>query len=177
MSDDKQDNLRSKPEQDRSPRIPPPGRWAEAMDELIEEAMRAGAFDNLSGKGKPLKLHMNPYSPGTELAYQLLKDNNYTLPWIRDRQEIFVVIDSLREEIGREWTRYHSEYRVAQGEMIRLSLSLEWQRKQVAWENKIQLINDQISELNLKQPLEILEVLKLTLAGELKRAGASSELA
>lgn len=171
-----QDNPASKSEKDKSPRHPSPGRWAETMDDLIEEAMRAGVFDNLPGRGKPLKLPKNPYAPGTELAYQLLQDNNYTLPWIRDRQETFMVVDSLREEISREWTRYHSEYRVAQDETIRMSLSLAWYRKQETWGKKIQGINDRIAELNLKQPSETLEILKLTLHGELQRVGASREL-
>ncbi len=36
-------------------------RRARGIDEIIRQAMREGAFDNLPGKGKPLELIENPY--------------------------------------------------------------------------------------------------------------------
>lgn len=164
-------------QEERRVSVPLPGRWSEVMDELIEEAMRSGAFDNLPGHGKPLKLTKNPFAPGTELAYQLLKDNNYTLPWIAERQVVLDEIESLRAEIGRLWGRYQAEYRPARSKLVRQSLSLDWDRHLEYWQERIVKINKQIANVNLKQPGEKLEILKLTLENELTRAGASRHLA
>lgn len=157
--------------------VPLPGRWSEVMDELIEEAMRAGVFDDLPGYGKPLKMTNNPYAPGTELAYQLLKDNNYTLPWIAERQQVLEEIAGFRADIGRIWLRYQAEYQPARSEMVRQSLRLGWGRYLAYWQDRIEKINKRIADVNLKQPGEKLEILKLTLENELTRVGAPRELA
>lgn len=34
----------------------PPASWKDMVEESIEEAIRSGVFDNLPGRGKPLKL-------------------------------------------------------------------------------------------------------------------------
>lgn len=170
------DDVDGKPPEEELPRIPPAGRWADVMDELIEDAMRAGAFDNLPGHGKPLKLHNNPHAPGTELAYQLLKDNNYTLPWISERQAILADIEKLREDIERTWSRFRAEYLVAQSELVQLALVSGWQERQEGWQERTRQLNIRISDLNLKQPGESFEVLKVTLKGELDRAGATRDL-
>jgi hypothetical protein len=177
MAEKKEERRDGAPKEERKSSVPLPGRWSEVMDELIEEAMRAGAFDDLPGHGKPLKLIKNPYAPGTELAYQLLKDNNYTLPWIAERQVILEEIEKLRAEIGRLWRRYQAEYQPARSEFVRQSLSLGWESHLESWQERIVKINKQIADLNLKQPGEQLEILKLTLENELARVGASHQLA
>ena len=151
-------------------------RLTTSMDDLIEEAMREGVFDNLPGRGKPLKLSKNPYAAEAELAYQLLKDNNYTLPWIAERNDLLVKINEIREEIGRVWARYQAEYQVAQGETIRMGLAQGWNRHLDQWQAEINKLNKAIGDVNLKQPGEKLEILKLTLEHELKRAGAGRDL-
>ena len=176
MGEDKPDEPDQNPEEESLPRIPPPGRWADVMDEVIVEAMRSGAFDNLPGRGKPLKLPNNPHAPGTELAYQLLKDNNYTLPWISERNELIAAVNALRGDLSQVWLRYHAEYQVARSETVLMALSVDWLKRQEAWQERIEKLNGRIANLNLKQPGEGFEILKLTLAGELKRAGASDDL-
>jgi hypothetical protein len=176
MNEDKADNTDKGPEGENQRRIPRPGEWSEVMDELFEEAMRDGAFEDLPGWGKPLKLSRNPFAPEEELAYQLLKDNNYTLPWIAERNEAYSLIERFREEVGPAWRRYQAEYRVAQGETIRMSLSLGWREQLARWQEQIDKLNRLIAQANLKQPANQLEILKLDLKGELARAGASEEL-
>ncbi|MCI0395421.1 MAG: DUF1992 domain-containing protein [Chloroflexi bacterium] len=157
--------------------IPPPGEWATAMDEIIEEAMRQGAFDNLPGQGKPLNLSQNLYASDRELAYQLLKDNDYTLPWIAARNQVLARVELFREEVSRVARQYQAEYRVAQSETIRLGLAAGWQRHLVQWQERIADINQAIANVNLKQPDTRLEIFKLTLERELARAGAAETLA
>ena len=176
MAEEKPDEPVENSEDKPLPRIPSPGGWADAIDEVIEEAMRAGAFDNLPGRGKPLKLNTNPHAPETDLAYQLLKDNDYTLPWIAERKEVIAAIDALRDDISLVWQRYYAEFRVTRSDTVRMALSLDWLKRQEAWQERIKKINQRIADVNLKQPGERFEILKLTLDGELTRAGATGDL-
>jgi hypothetical protein len=58
-------------------------------EEKIRQALEAGEFRNLRGAGKPLRLDDNPYEPeGWGVAFTLLKNNGYTLPWIEESKEI-----------------------------------------------------------------------------------------
>ena len=145
-------------------------------EEVIEEAMRSGAFDDLPGRGKPLKLLNNPYAPGTELAYQLLRDNQYTLPWISERTSLLARIESLRAEISASWTAYHAEYRASSDDSLHLAVAQEWQQQLLLWAELIADLNKEIATLNLKQPAGQLEILKLSFTAELARAGARPAL-
>jgi DnaJ family protein C protein 28 len=72
-------------------------------EEKIREAMQVGVFDNLPGKGKPLKLDENPYEdPDRRLAHHLLRSQGFTLPWIAMRLEIQADIDRLRRDMAAE---------------------------------------------------------------------------
>jgi DnaJ family protein C protein 28 len=154
----------------------PPARWKDMAEEVIEEAIRSGAFDDLPGRGKPLKLHNNPYAPGTELAYQLLRDNQYTLPWISERASVLARIESLRDELSQSWTGYYGEYQALSDDSHRLTLAQEWQQLLVLWAELIVDLNQEIATLNLKQPAGQLEIMKLSLTAELARADARPNL-
>lgn len=154
----------------------PPARWRDVAEEAIEEAIRSGAFDDLPGRGKPLNLINNPYAPGSELAYQLLKDNQYTLPWISERAGLLARIQNLRDDITSSWAAYQAEYRSAVDNSQRLALIQEWSALLVSWEEAITSLNKDIATVNLKQPGDQLEILKLTLENELERARARRTL-
>ncbi len=94
-------------------RIPLMSKWVRIVDDLINEAVSEGLFDNLPGQGKPLKLSTNPYSQESDLAFELLKKNEYTLPWIAERSQLLTEIEELREEIGRLWAEYTQDYQLA----------------------------------------------------------------
>ena len=154
----------------------PPARWRDLAEEAIEEAIRSGAFDNLPGRGKPLNLLTNPYAPGTELAYQLLKDNQYTLPWISERVSVLARIQELRDEIASSWRGYAEEYGLAGDDNQRLGLVQKWSALVISWEERIGAMNKEIATVNLKQPGDGLEILKLALNRELEQAGARRAL-
>jgi len=66
----------------------------------IQEAMEQGLFDNLPGRGKPLDLsdEDNPFVPrDMRLAYRMLRQHGYVLPWIDDRKDL----ERKRSEIER----------------------------------------------------------------------------
>lgn len=65
------------------------------VEERIQAAMQAGAFDNLPGKGRPLQLNENPFVPQElRLAYKVLADANYAPDWI----ELDKKVRTLREQ-------------------------------------------------------------------------------
>ena len=51
-------------------------KWETIAERKIREAMAEGAFDNLSGKGRPLNLEEDPYEdPSLRMAHRLLRNN------------------------------------------------------------------------------------------------------
>ena len=156
--------------------VPPLTRWSNVMDDIIDEAIRDGFFDDLPGKGKPLNLTKNPFSADTELAHELLKANDYTLPWIAERAALLEAIAGFRGQINQTWTTYRKEYDLSKSETISTSLALGWDRHIHQWSSEIRDINKRISEANLKLPGQQLEIMKLNLDSELARYGADREL-
>ena len=70
------------------------------IEEHLRKAIEEGKFDNLPGKGKPLHLdEANPHAdPEWELAYHMLKECGFSLPWIETIHEIEKDIDAARKE-------------------------------------------------------------------------------
>src|SRR3990172_10749312 len=74
------------------------------IEEIIQQAIKDGAFDNLPGKGKPLNLEDNPFiDPEWQLAYHLLKQNGFAPQFIEERQAIEVELAAAREALARSW--------------------------------------------------------------------------
>jgi DNA-binding transcriptional regulator GbsR (MarR family) len=64
------------------------------IDERIKQAMDAGEFDNLAGKGKPIDLRAYFETPeDLRLAYSILKSNNF----VPEEVEILREIDGLKK--------------------------------------------------------------------------------
>ncbi len=142
----------------------------ELIDELIQESMEKGYFDNLPGKGKPLNLQRNPYAADMELANELLKENDLPPAWILQRNEILAKIAKLRAEIVRQWEWHEREFGVATSEKGRLTI--RWDDNCLKWIGEIAELNKAIDAFNFKRPSDNLEIFKLNLEAELKRADA-----
>lgn len=145
------------------------GQRTTAIEEIIQEAMQSGDFDNLPGRGQPLRLEKNPYAEDKELAYKLLKDNDYTLPWIADRLETLALVDKLRAEIGRHHRIYREEYGRARSNDQRALLDYHWRDTYANLQAKVATLNRRITAVNLSLPSPRLEILKLNLDRELEK--------
>jgi DnaJ family protein C protein 28 len=121
------------------------------IEELLRQAIAEGKFDNLPGKGKPLQLDAdNPYSDqGWELAYKILRDAGYSLPWIETIREIEADIESARSDLRRAW-EWHQAARVESNSPS--SALAEWQRAQAAFMEKVTALNQCIRNYNLDVP-------------------------
>ena len=152
-------------------------QWRDAIEETIQAAQASGQFDNLPGKGKPLAhLNDNPYAPGTEIAYQKLKDNDYTLGWISRRNQVQNEIEAFRAELQKGVSHYQAEWRTVNSSDQRQLLIYYWRQQLQTWETTIQALNNKIRAANLTLPLEHLQLITLGLDAELRRVGCGRDL-
>ncbi len=150
--------------------------YKSVVDQLIEEALERGDFDDLPGKGKPLDIDENPFAGDMQLAYKMLKDNNYTLPWIEDRKEVYKSIDTLREKMERQWTLFGPQViAMARGGQSGMA-QRRWTALTVQWQTEIELLNRRIQEVNHAIPVRRLEILKLDSTIEMSRFGVKPTL-
>ena len=147
--------------------------WQDLITEQLDKAAANGAFDNLPGKGQPLRLNENPNEPADmRMANKLLKDNNLTPAWIGDRKELLAEIELLRTEMRRRWELTCAGAEAAGSE--RESLARSWRRSVTDWEARIDTLNRRIVSLNISLPVWRMELHRLRLDEELKRIGATN---
>jgi hypothetical protein len=146
--------------------------WDNLIEDLIQDGQERGAFDNLPGKGKPLKLDKNPFGAEWKLAHDLMKENDVLPPWIAQRNEIIAAIEQFRIDIGRVWARHEQAFRYAQGKGQKDALSLSWDNICRQWAGDLVILNKRIRDFNLGRPSDGLEMVALNLEKELTQAGA-----
>lgn len=146
-------------------------QWNDLVGQRIDEAMRQGMFDNLSGRGKRQNLQNNPHVPeGQGMAFDLLKNNDMAPAWIMDRKAVQEDIQKLRAKL-RRLTALHQEGMADENENLRYQWQQSWNGYLESWRDEIAVLNKRIEALNLYQPpIPSLEIFKLRLDEELKRA-------
>lgn len=110
------------------------------VEDLIQESMARGDFDNLSGSGKPLSTRMDHHNPYVDLVThkinQVLIDNGFTPEWITLQKEI-------REE-KQVLQDYLLQIRSTLGA---LPLNSD---EEVHWQTTVNKLKDQVTKLNQK---------------------------
>ncbi len=153
--------------------------WNDRISNQIEEAMREGHFDNLRGKGKPLKLERNPFvREEMEMAYSLLEKNDLAPAWIGKRTEVLQAIADWRAKVAAGVRERGEEGETGrQGEFSHGSRITDhkspdssWQKQVDTWRNDLIALNKRIEVVNLEQPVASLEIYKLRFDEELQRA-------
>lgn len=70
------------------------------MDEIYQDALARGTFDDLPGKGKPQNIDSDPYAgPDAEL-YKILQEANVLPDWLERRKEIVATLAWVRDNPG-----------------------------------------------------------------------------
>ena len=150
--------------------------FQDLVEDLIQDGQERGVFDNLAGRGKPLNLKSGLYEGDSALANELMKEHKVVPLWLMRRNGVGTAVEELRMAIGRHWQRHEQAYRLAQDEGRRMALRLSWSAQCRDWQAEIKEINKLIDDFNLRRPIEGMEIFKLRLDDELKRAGARGEL-
>ena len=84
--------------------IDPLERWDSWVDTAIREAGERGEFDDLPGRGQPLRLDDNPFAGDRALGFRVLKNAGVLPYWMELEKEIgadLAALRELRERSGR----------------------------------------------------------------------------
>ncbi len=136
------------------------------VEKAIEEAMQSGKFDNLAGKGKPLNLEPNPHAdPANEMAHKILKDNNFTLPWIEIGRQIDSELESLRKDLACTWAWYGQGTNGFQASAAQDAVS----QAEARFRASIAALNQRIANYNLTIPHSRFEKYKLNPDREIEK--------
>lgn len=146
------------------------------VEQQIQDAQERGDFDDLPGKGRPLTIEENPYAGDRELAYKLLKDNNFTLPWIAERNRLLERIADFRARLAYHWQLQGPQLRALLRAGQRPTAERRWIALTMQWQTSIDAINKDVYSHNMTLPVRSIEIYKLTLPSELTRAGIPTEL-
>jgi DnaJ family protein C protein 28 len=138
---------------------------------LIEEQIAKLDLDNLPNKGQPLKLDANPYAdPADEAAHRLLRNAGFTLPWIEDGRKIDQDLERARQDLRRAWQEY-ADLRDAQICAGHQWVEGAWQAALRDFRSRIEGINRDIRDYNLKVPSPALQKFSIRVDEELARWG------
>ena len=119
------------------------------IDEQIRQAMQRGDFDDLPGKGKPLDLGENPHvDPGWRMAYRILKENGYSLPWIENRRSIELDFESTLKSLRQNWNWRQN----ANGQRSLMHAEKVWQQALQKFRDDVERLNKRIRNYNLEVP-------------------------
>ncbi|MEE6467980.1 hypothetical protein FKM82_008126 [Ascaphus truei] len=134
------------------------------VEDLIQESMAKGDFDNLSGKGKPLeKFSYCPHvDPMTHNLNRILIDNGYQPEWINLQKEIRHTIDKLRKEVLSS--------RKKLGEPMTHTKNQQWGEICEQLKADITKLNKRINNFNLVVPLLNRQMVHFNVAKEIVRA-------
>jgi DnaJ family protein C protein 28 len=121
------------------------------IEDHLRKAMAEGKFDNLPGKGKPLHMdESNPHAnPEWELAYHMLKENGYSLPWIENIRDIEQDIEAARKDLQITWEWHQAAISKS---MPRSFPNDEWECALKAFKTKLASLNQRIRDYNLEVP-------------------------
>lgn len=117
------------------------------VEDLIQESMAKGDFDNLSGKGKPLKKFSgcSYIDPMTHNLNRILIDNGYQPEWILMQKEIKDTIEQLREALLVS--------RKKLGNPLSPGEQKQWAQVCEQFQENIRKLNKRISDFNLIVPI------------------------
>ena len=118
------------------------------VEDLIQEAMSKGDFNNLSGAGKPLKdlQSQNPYVDfTTHKINKILLDNGFVPEWILLQKEISGDISELKSSLRDERAKLHFPL-LSHEEFF-------WEKIVERMEERMKNINKKIDKFNLIVPV------------------------
>ena len=129
------------------------------IEKLIRKAQAEGKFDNLRGKGQPLRLDENPFEdPAAALANQMLKNHGFRPDWLEEDVTLRGDLAEARRALvrARDWRA--GQLAALEGRQDgptleqRERVAYEWALAQERFRRQLGEINKTIFTLNLKVP-------------------------
>lgn len=142
------------------------------IEEHIRKAIEEGKFNDLPGKGKPLQLDDNPHEDEQwRLAYHILREGGFSLPWIETIKDIERDIEVARAALQRTW-----EWRTAALDQNQPydRVQGEWLRAVNTFSDQVTQFNNRIRDYNLETPAARFQRPLLNLERELKNVTSPS---
>ena len=137
------------------------------IEEHIRRALEEGQFDDLPGKGKPLRLDDNPYeSEDWRMAHHVLRSGGFTLPWIETRNEIDELMENACHDLARAWNYRGASHK--QG-LAPSQVDAEWNRAVNVFREQVAALNKRIFSYNLEAPSTAFHILMLDIERELEK--------
>lgn len=125
-------------------------RLESMVERMLREAIEAGEFDNLPGRGKPVDLSENPFEdPDLRVVHKLLRDAGFAPAWIEERKDIGATFDSLRQILTRAWKIYRPGGASPN--------DAAWKRNVAEFREKAAELNNRIRLYNLKVPASVFQ--------------------
>ena len=142
------------------------------IEEQIRRAMEEGKFADLPGMGKPLRLEENPFvDPEWQLAYHMLRNSGFSLPWIERRRDIEAELEAARHALRRSFV--WREAALSRQSASPVFVEAEWRKACTAFKERIAAINDDIRSYNLEAPSEWFQLRIVSAEGELELTAAN----
>jgi DnaJ family protein C protein 28 len=145
------------------------------VEKRLRDAQAEGKFDNLSGRGRPLRLDQEDENSEEWAAHHLLKNQSLRPDWLEEDLAIRAEIEQARRAVQRSH-RWRNERLAALGavgdaDVIRERewVEAEWLRARREFREMLEQLNRRIRVLNLKVPLERFQRRLLDAETELKK--------
>jgi DnaJ family protein C protein 28 len=140
--------------------------WESLIDKKIREAMERGEFDDLSGKGEPIDLSVNPYEdPDWRTAHRILRNAGFAPAWIEERKDIDAQLAAARTVLGRAWGLRQQAHQTEH----EISATVRWQKALATFTEQVAELNRRIKVWNLKAPAEGFQRKRIDVETEVKR--------
>ncbi|KAK6617806.1 hypothetical protein RUM43_014034 [Polyplax serrata] len=118
------------------------------VEDLIQESMAKGHFDNLKGQGKPLpQTNYNPYVDyTTHKINQIMIENGFVPEWINLQKEIIDETDSIKRVLIQERKKLGPH-------PLNIYEVQEWKKVVESLQTSVQKLNSKINKFNLVVPM------------------------
>jgi hypothetical protein len=132
-------------------------------EEKIMAAMRAGEFDDLAGKGKPIKLDEDLSTPENwRLAFHILRNNQMTLSWLETGKEIRSAWQTACHVFQQNWQRASDRQ--------------DQQEIEKQFTDQVDALNKKIMDYNLRVPANIFQMQPYNVRAVIQTEYAGSRL-
>ena len=123
-------------------------RFESFIEKSIREAIEAGEFDDLPGKGQPLDLSENPFEdPDLRMVHKLLKDAGFAPAWIEERKDVEATFAAAHQKLARAWAIYKPGGVTPD--------DTAWLRNVAEFRDLVNELNSRIKLYNLKAPSSV----------------------